>query len=160
MARPRRDNDDPRTHYTHQALYRTTGGIAKEQGASGKDTLLYGTLRAAFQFEVTIENDTPIIVGDMPMGVWIDGVILHASPGVGTYDLVLKGVGGAADHDIVLAGDLETVGEVETVSLVEFFPIYQPTDFTRPLEITFTGAPAGEMIRMSVLATSAESGWK
>lgn len=160
MARPRRDSEDPRTLYTHQALYRTTGGIAKEQGVTGNDTLLYGTLRAAYQFEVTIENGTPIIVGDMPMGVWIDGVILHASPGTGTYDLVLKGVGDAADHDLVLAGDLETAGEVETVDLVEFDPLYQPTDFTRPLEITFTDAPAGETIRMSVLATSAESGWK
>ena len=155
MARPAPDRDDPRTRYTHQAYDVTYGGISPERGVSGRNTLLAGTYRAAFQF-VTDATGPARVVGDLPMGVWIDGIINHVSLSSGTFSLVLGGTGGDSDVTLVTAlnGDLTEDGPATMT------PVYAPLPRTRPLIFTPAGGTPGERVVISVLATSAETGWK
>jgi hypothetical protein len=157
MARPRANPNDPRNRYTHVAYDVTFGGVAPERGPSGRDTLLGGTYRAAWQFTAPADVATAQIVGDMPVGVWIDGFINHVALTSGTFSLVLKGTGGDADITLIaaLTGDLTDAGPV-----VLDAPVYAPISRSRPLQITVTGGTAGETVVASLLATPAESGWK
>ena len=155
MGRPRKNYDDPRNRYTHTAYDVTFGGIAPERGPSGRDTLLGGTYQAAFQF-VTPANGGARIVGDLPMGVWINGIVNHVALEAGTFTLELLGVGGEPDITLVAGvnGDLTTVGLQTSV------PVWTPLGFSRPLRFTPVGGLAGETAVISVLATPAETGWK
>lgn len=157
MARPGKNPNDPRNRYAHAAYDVTYGGVQMERGVSGRNTLLGGTYRAAYQFTADAGVAGAQIVGDMPMGVWIDGFVLHAPLTSGTYSLTLRGTG--TDSDIVLidalTGDLTVDGPV-TLDV----PVYLPTARTRPLVIAITGGTAGETVIASLLATSAETGWK
>jgi len=157
MARPARNPNDPRNRYAHAAYDVTFGGIQQERGPSGRNTLLGGTYRAAYQFTAPADVATAQIVGDMPMGVWIDGFVLHDALTTGTFRLELVGVGGGADVDLIeaLTGDLMVAGPVVLDN-----PVYLPISNSRPLRLTVTGGTAGEVVIASVLATSAESGWK
>lgn len=157
MARPGKNPNDPRSRYTHTAYDVTHGGIPPERGPSGRDTMLGGTYRAAYQFVAPADVSTAQIVGDLPMGVWIDGFVLHAPLTSGTFALVLKGVGGGSDTTLVAAldGDLTVDGFLALTN-----PVWAPIANSRPLQLTVTGGTAGETVIASVLATSAETGWK
>lgn len=157
MARPAPNRQDPRTRYGHTAYDVSYGGISPERGPSGRNTLLAGTNRMAFQFVTPADVATPQIVGDLPFGVWIDGFVLHDALTSGTFSLVLKGVGGGADVTLIdaLTGVLTAAGPIALDN-----PVYVPLANSRPLEMTITGGTAGEVVVASVLATPAESGWK
>ena len=155
MGRPRKDRDDPRNRYAHTAYDVTFGGIAPERGPSGRDTLLAGTYQAAFQFTTPADGGARI-VGDLPMGVWINGVINHVALSAGTFTLELVGVGGEADVTLVTAlnGDLTDLGSQTSTA------VWTPLSASRPLRFTPVGGAAGEVAVISILATPAETGWK
>lgn len=157
MARPGKNPNDPRTRYTHTAYDVTYGGIAPERGVSGRNTLLAGTYRAAFQFVADAGETDPQIVGDMPVGVWIHGFVNHVALTSGTFSLVLKGVGGGGDITLIniATGDLTDDGLVTLTNAV-----WAPLTTTRPLELTVVGGTPGETVIASVLATPAETAWK
>lgn len=157
MARPRVNPNDPRNRYTHVAYDVTYGGIAPERGPSGRNMLLGGTYRAAWQFIADAGVSTAQVVGDMPAGVWIDGFINHVALTSGTFSLVLKGTGGDPDITLIaaLTGDLTSDGPVVLDN-----PVYAPISRSRPLVMTITGGTTGETVVASLLATPAESGWK
>lgn len=157
MARPGQNRNDPRTRYTHQAYDVTYGGIPAERGPSGRNMLLGGSYRAAFQFVAPADVAGAQIVGDLPMGVWIDGFVNHVALTSGTFSLVLKGVGGGGDVTLIaaLTGDLTAAGHVVLDN-----PVYVPLANSRPLALTVVGGTAGEQVVASVLATPAETGWK
>ncbi len=157
MARPGKNPNDPRNRYTHTAYDVTYGGIAPERGVSGRNTLLGATYQAAFQFVAPADVATPQIVGDLPYGVWIHGFVNHIALTSGTFELKLKGVGGAADVTLIAIadGDLTDEGMVTLTN-----PVWAPIQNTRPLELTVTGGTSGETVVASVLATPAESAWK
>ena len=157
MARPQPNRQDPRTRYGHTAYDVSYGGISPERGPSGRNTLLAGTNRMAFQFTAPADETDPQIVGDLPFGVWIDGFILHDALASGTFALVLKGVGGGQDVTLIdaLTGDLTTDGPTQLDN-----PVYLPLSNSRPLELTVAGGPAGGTVIASILATPAETGWK
>lgn len=157
MARPRVNPNDPRNRYTHVAYDVTYGGIAPERGPSGRNMLLGGTYRAAWQFIADAGVSTAQVVGDMPAGVWIDGFINHVALTSGTFSLVLKGTGGDPDITLIAAlrGNLASAGPVVLDN-----PVYAPISRSRPLVMTITGGTTGETVVASLLATPAESGWK
>lgn len=157
MARPARNPNDPRSRYAHQAYPISYGGISMERGPSGRETLLGGTSRMAFQFTANAGLTTKQIVGDMPYGVWIDGFILHAALASGTFELILEGVGGGADITLInaLTGNLTVAGPTTLTT-----PVYTPIVNSRPLSMTIVGGPANGLVVASLLATPSESGWK
>ena len=157
MARPSKNPNDPRNRYTHTAYDVTYGGIAPERGVSGRNTLLAGTYQAAFQFVADAGVATPQIVGDLPMGIWISGFVNHVPLTSGTFTLVLKGVGGDPDVELIniATGDLTDEGMVTLTN-----PVWAPLTHTRPLQLTVTGGTANETVIASVLATPAEVAWK
>lgn len=157
MARPRKNPNDPRTRYAHTAYVLSHGGIAPEAGPSGRDTMLAGTHTMNFMFTAPADVAGEQIVGDLPMGLWIHGFVLHGALTSGTFKLTLKGVGGGADVDLIeaLTGDLTAEGFTALDN-----PVFVPLANSQPLAITVAAGTAGETVTASVIATPAESGWK
>jgi hypothetical protein len=156
MARVARNNQDPRTRYTHNAVMLSYGGIPPERGPSGRNMLLPMTMRGAFMFEVAADIASAQIVGDIPYGVWIDGFVKHQALTSGTYSLILKGVGGGGDDTLIAAGASLTTAGLVTLTNSIFVPLVN----NRPLQMTISGGTAGERGRFSLLATPAEVAWK
>lgn len=157
MSQVKRNNNDGRSRYTHQAYDVTFLGKSPETGPTGYNSRVSATYQAAVLFPEVPSDTTDVQnIGDLTEGVWISGLINHVKlSALSTMTLTLPAWNGEPEIELVAGADMALDGPITLDN-----PVWVPLTMDRPLTATFAAGTAGELATFSLLMTAAETAWK